>query len=277
MKKILVPCDFSYEASQAYKFALDLAALADLEVSVVHAIDLPVVVAGFDIMPYTYDPSLKTELSEFAYKNFNAMKETHGGSSSVQFNIVFDSIWGAIRNSVEAGDIELVLMGTKGSSGVEEFLFGSNTEKVVRLSSVPVIAIRKAPPAASIKKIVFPNRLTLDQSELLNRVTDLQQFFKAHIYLLWVNTPAHFLPDPEIKGMMREFVNHYKLTDYSLEVRNDINEESGIQNFAHEMKMDMVAMGTSGRRGIAHLMAGSIAEDVVNHVKCPIWTFSTRK
>jgi nucleotide-binding universal stress UspA family protein len=277
MKYILVPCDFSREAIEAYKFALEIAAHAKLKVKVVYAAELPIVVAGFDVLPYAYDISLQNDLKQAAQSNFDKLRKAHPSTDNVSFDVIFHSISKAVTSLVEAGDIEMVVMGTKGSSGFEEMVFGSNTEKIVRFSSVPVLAIRTAPDMSSIKKIVFPNRLGLDQTELLKRVVDLQKFFNAHLYLLWVNTPSNFLPDSEVNGLMREFAHHYKLENYTLEVRNDVSEMDGIISYSKHVGADLIAMGTSGHRGLAHLALGSIAEDVVNHFQCPIWTFSSRK
>jgi nucleotide-binding universal stress UspA family protein len=277
MKQILVPCDFSKEATEAYKFSIEVAKRADLDVLVIYTIDLPVVVAGFDVQPYTFDVALQNELKDIAVKNFQEMSKKHGSSFRVKFEVRFTSLIGAVRELTNGGNIELVIMGTKGSSGIDEVLFGSNTEKIVRFSSVPVFAIRTAPKIDSIKQIVFPNRLGLDQTELMKRVIDLQKFFNAQLHLLWVNTPGHFLTDSEIQGLMREFASHYDLKNYLLVIKNDLNEEQGIVKYSHEIDAGIVAMGTSGRRGLAHFFQGSIAEDVVNHIGCPIWTFSTRK
>ena len=67
------------------------------------------------------------------------------------------------------------------------------------------------------------------------------------------------------------------LKDYTLSVFNDTFEESGVISFAHLIKADMIAMGTHGRRGLNHVMSGSVAEDVVNHIDCPIWTYTIKK
>lgn len=62
------------------------------------------------------------------------------------------------------------------------------------------------------------------------------------------------------------------LTNFTLNVYNDEEEKTGVMNFARMKEADMIAMGTHGRKGIGHLLIGSIAEDVVNHVDIPIWT-----
>lgn len=81
----------------------------------------------------------------------------------------------------------------------------------------------------------------------------------------------------EEMDMMEEFARHYALSNYTLNTRNDFSEQDGIINFAHEIKADMITMGTHGRRGLAHLFMGSVTEDVVNHVDCPIWTYVIKK
>ncbi|MDZ7650500.1 MAG: universal stress protein [Cytophagales bacterium] len=164
-------------------------------------------------------------------------------------------------------------MGTHGASGLKEFFVGSNTEKIVRTSQVPVIAIKGPVKAGSIKNIVFPNVLSLEQEELTQKVKALQSFFKATLHVLYVNTPSNFRRDIEVKKEMKDFAKRFMLKDYTLTIFNDYSEEEGLRNFVVESKADLVAMSTHGRRGINHLMSGSIAEDAVNHLTCPIWTY----
>ncbi|MEQ9415281.1 MAG: universal stress protein [Cyclobacteriaceae bacterium] len=171
--------------------------------------------------------------------------------------------------------MDLLVMGTKGASGLKEFFVGSNTEKIVRWSPVPVIAIKQSVKASSIKNIVFPSTLHDDEEELTMRVKALQAFFKAKLHVVNINTPANFRTDVVTRKQMKDFAKRFMLKDYTLNVYNDLNEELGVANFIKEVKGDMVAMSTHGRKGLNHLMSGSIAEDVVNHIECPIWTWKS--
>jgi nucleotide-binding universal stress UspA family protein len=279
MKRILVPCDFSEPAIEAYKFALDLATASEGEVLVLKAIDLPIMLAGgFDVQPYTFDPSILKDLEDDAKKKYAEMKKKQGQLRAQEtFHVKVGAVTPMIRNFIDNQKIDLVIMGTHGSTGLNEYLYGSNTERVVRFSPVPVLAIRKAPAISSVKKIAFPSTLSLDQTELVSKVKSLQDFFGASLHLLWVNTPAFFRRNQEVNVLLKEFVIHFKLKDYTLNIRNDISEQEGIVAFANEINADIVAMATHGRRGLAHLLTSSIAEDVVNHVQCPIWTYSIHK
>ena len=125
--------------------------------------------------------------------------------------------------------------------------------------------------------LIFPTRFDLTEKRLINAVKSLQQFLKATLQIVYVNTPSSFTRDSEIEKKMIQFIGENQLKNCNVHVYNDYNEESGIQNFAAKFKGKMIVMGTHGRKGINHLMSGSIAEDLVNHIDCPIWTLAEKK
>ncbi len=279
MKRILVPCDFSAPARQAYKFALNLATASKGEIIVVYVVPTPIIYeTTFGIQPYPLNPLVIEELEENARKAFERMKKVIRAPSNMKISFLstYEDLIPGILSLTKRKKIDLIVMGTHGSKGVEEFMVGSNTEKIVRLSTVPVIALRKAPTLTSIKNIVFPSTLELNQTVLMKYVKSLQNFFDATLHILFINTPSHFKKDQDVKGAMLDFVNHYKLANYTVNFRNDRYERSGILDFVNEINADMLAMATHGRRGLAHLFSGSVTESVVNHIECPIWTYNLR-
>jgi nucleotide-binding universal stress UspA family protein len=276
MKKIVVPCDFSEPSIEAFKFAIDIASHSGGKVTVLKVIDLPIVVYGasIDMPAYNFSPTLLKELEEDAEKSYKKMLQKFGkGFAGCNFSVVQGPTSAMIRDFIEEKKFDLVVMGTKGASGMEEFFVGSNTEKIVRFSRVPVFAIHKAVPITSIKDIVFPTSLHLDQSDFIKKLKLLQDFFKARLHILYLNTPYNFIRDNELK----EYARHFKFTNFTLNLRQDRYEPDGIISFAKEIKADMLAMATHGRKGLSHFISGSITEDVVNHVTCPIWTYSLKK
>jgi nucleotide-binding universal stress UspA family protein len=278
MKKILVPCDFSPTAQQAYTFALDIAKKTDAGLYVLNVLDTPFMVESYSMLSsLRLNPELWTQVEKDARERFNKIKAAHTRQSDITFRIIQGSVTATILDFIQKEEIDLVVMGTNGSSGLDEYLIGSNTEKIVRFSQVPVFAVRKAINLSSIKNIVFPTDLALDQAAFVNKVKELQGLFGAILHVLTINTPSNMHRNGNQKREMEEFVKHYDIHNYSLNSRNEFGEEEGIIGFAEETKADMVAMGTHGRRGLAHLFAGSIAENVVNHITCPIWTYTVRK
>ncbi len=275
MKKILVPCDFSDSSVQAFKFAVEIANKSEGEILLLNIIELPVMHDTVLMPTLSFEEAFLKDMKANAEKNFSKMiakwaKEGPRVTSYIEYG---PATHGILQFSKEK-KADLLVMGTKGATGLKEYFVGSNTEKIVRFSQVPVIAVKKSVKASSIKNIVFPNTLEESkvQDDLILKVKALQTFFKAKLHILYVNTPANFKRDKMTHAQMAEFAKRFMLKDYTVNVCNATDQEMGVTDFVNEIGADMVAMATHGRRGIDHLMSGSVAEDIVNHINCPIWT-----
>jgi nucleotide-binding universal stress UspA family protein len=275
MKKILVPTDFSAPAAQALQFAVSVAQASGGSVHLMHVVDLPILQDSF-LTPTAYvDDSIVKNSVAKAQKAFDKAIEKFKGAK-ITTSVEYGNPTMAILKVVEVLKADLVVMGTSGASGLKEIFVGSNTEKIVRGTKVPVISIPLGSKVTTIKNIVFPNSLQEGNEELTMAVKALANFFKAKLHLVYVNTPALFKRDHETIGRLRTYARRYMLKNFEIHVYNDISEQEGTMNFATEIGADMIAMGTHGRRGLAHMFTGSVAEDVVNHVKCPIWTLRSK-
>jgi nucleotide-binding universal stress UspA family protein len=278
MKRILVPTDFSTSSQASYKFALDMASLTNGEVFVVHMMEIPILPeTTFGIQPHPLDPKRIIELEERATKAFQRMSKQYSSTVPVNFTSIHDYIVPGIRLFIEQNKIDVVVMSTHGASGLGEFFIGSKAEKIARFSPVPVIAIPKEVSFSSIKNIVFPNTLKLDQKDLMEKIKVLQSACNATLHVLLISTPLNFNTDTESKDLLERFAEHYALQNYTLNHRNHQHERSGIIGFLNEVKGDMIAMSTHGRKGLAHFIKGSIAESVLNHINHPIWTYNINK
>ncbi|MBS1542427.1 MAG: universal stress protein [Bacteroidetes bacterium] len=273
MKKILVPCDFSDPAVQAFKFACNIARKSGGEILLLHVIELPVLYDTGAVL--TFEEAYLKDRKAEADKNFAKMKEKWAMDiPGFQTMVEYGGAVPVIRKLIHEKKVDLVIIGTHGASGLKEFAIGSNAEKIVRTSEVPVIAIKKETP--EIKNIIFPTSPDIADEELLKKVKEVQDFFGARLHILFVNTPASFRRDSETRPALEAMAKKFDLRNFSINICNDISEEEGIAAFSKEVMADMVAMRTHGRRGLAHLATGSIAEDLVNHINCPIWTFKIK-
>jgi len=274
MKKILVPCDFSDPAVQAFKMAVEIANQSNGEVLLLNVVELPVMHESVLMPTLSFEEAFIKDMRVHAEKNFAKMKDKWAKEGpKVSSFIEFGGTTPTIRDFVKDKKVDLILMGTHGASGVKEFFIGSNTEKIVRTAGVPVMSIKKQVKLSAVKNIVFPTTGDTTHEEIVTEVKLLQNFFKATLHVLYVNTPSSFKRDLEIKPQLKAFAKRFMLKDYTLNVWNDYSEEEGLKNFVIDTKADLIAMATHGRRGLNHLMSGSIAEDAVNHINCPIWTY----
>ena len=271
MKRILVPCDFSPPSIQAFKFASEIARAGKGEVFLLHIMEVPVLHNSLFSPVRAYENAFLKSLKEKATKNFEKMKDKWGKKVKVQLFFVQGPVISTINRFVDRKRIDLVIMGTHGSSGIREYAVGSNTEKMVRTSKVPVVAVKKAPKTASFKDLVFPTSLDAEK-KLVASVKALQKFFKAKLHILYVNTPANFSRDILTMNRLDEFGRRNQFKNYTVNIFNDQDEEDGIIHFSSRYKSKLIAMATHARKGLGHLLGGSVAEDVVNHIDCPIWT-----
>lgn len=277
MKKILVPCDFSKPSINAFRFAVDIASASKGIVQLIHVIELPVLGDVGAMSVLAFEENLLNELKEKVIIRFQKITDKYRSEGvNVTWTVTSGVPSKTIVDVIKDQHVELVLMGSHGASGLREYLLGSNAEKVIRKSPVPVLIIKNYPKGA-IKNIVFPNMLDLyDQEDLVRKVKDLQHFFKAHLHIVWINTPITFTSDITTLERQNAFAKHFKLTDYTFSIFNHRNEEEGIIEFTKLVKGDMIAIGTHGRTGIFHLIYGSIAEDVANHASTTIWTYTLK-
>lgn len=275
MTHILVPCDFSEQSSHAFKFAMQLQKTSPAEIHLLHIVDLP----------FLHDtvlmPVLSFEEEEFQDLRVAALQKMEdmlkGVEARVKTHVDFGAPSRKILDYITDHSISLVVMGTKGATGMREIFIGSNTEKIVRASGVPVIAVKDAVRPQQIKNIVFPNTVDSDANEdLIMKVKQLQHTLNAHLHVVYINTPLNFRKDILTQQNLSHFTRRYMLRDFTTHIFNDVDEENGIINFARMIDGDMIAVGTHGRKGLAHLLSGSLAEDLVNHSRLPIWTYTIR-
>lgn len=253
--------------------AAEMAVLSKSELHLIYVVEVPIMHDSMLMPTLSFEEETINELRENAGKQFEKIKE---GLNTLPQRVITEILYGSpavvVNDYLRENKIDLVVMGTKGASGIKELLIGSTAEKVVRGAICPVIILRKAVSIKTIRNIVVPNAFDPEQDHLILELKQLQQMLKATLHIVWINTPANFMPDSITLVKLKEFAHRYQLTNYTLNVYNDLDEKSGVINFARYKEADMIAMGTHGRKGISHLLAGSIAEDVVNHVDIPIWT-----
>jgi nucleotide-binding universal stress UspA family protein len=273
MKKILVPFDFSKHATNAYRYACDISAVSNGSIHLLHVIELPVMHDTVLMPVLSFEEALLKEMKERADKQFQKITTKYKPENGkVNTSILFGPVSKTIANTIEEESFDLVVMGSHGASGFREYFIGSNAEKIVRNSSAPVMVIKEY-SKKPIQHIVFPNSLdTENQESFVRKVKALQEFFKATLHIVWVNTPSNFTRDILTEKRLAAFVKRFMFKNTETYIFNDLDEESGIINFSNSINADMIAMGTHGRKGLAHFSIGSVAEDVVNHVQLPIWT-----
>lgn len=283
MKRIIVPTDFSKAAQIAVDVAADIASKANAELILLHVVE-EATGSSFNVegQVSTTEESWENKiftakLIERARKQLTkATEDSKLSGIKVRPELRIGSPFHGMRTIIADKKVDLVVMGTAGHSKLEEMIIGSNTEKVVRHANCPVLTVHKKPSNTDFKNIVYATSMSKDEEIFSRIVRETQRLYDSTVHLVRINTPGNFQRDVEVKRYMQDFAKKLQLKNFTLNVFNDLSEEEGIIYFAESINADMIAMATHGRTGFAHVLAGSIAEDVVSHARRPVLTFVTK-
>ncbi|WP_299820258.1 universal stress protein [uncultured Pontibacter sp.] len=279
IKRILVPTDFSEQARSAFEVAIAIARKTGAGIKLLHAVEVPYG-SGFSatgdltLQPDNMEQVFVLQLLEKTKADMAKLVNSteHRGVEVVQ-QVEVNRPINQIRRTIKEDGVDLVVMGSKGSSGLDEFLVGSNTEKVVRTADCPVLTVKGRDPEFIVKEIVLASDFKREIKHAMERFKTFQALFGARMHLVYINTPGAFESSSNISQKLEHTAQKYGLQNYTINVYNDVIEEDGILHFAEEIRADMIMMATHGRTGLAHLLSGSIAEDLVNHTNIPVLTF----
>ena len=283
MKRILVPTDFSKPAMIATEVAADIARKAGTELTLLHVIEEDtgnsINVEGQVSADSGWEEKLFTmKMIEKAKKQMAKLVEDPKLEGvKVRQELRVGSPYHGMNKIITEKKVDLVVMGTSGRSDFEQMIIGSNTEKVVRRANCPVLTVHNKPASKDFKEIVYATSMDKEEEVFSRIVRATQKLYDSTIHLVRINTPGNFQRDVVVKKYMLDFAKKLQLKNYTLNVFNDVSEEEGIIYFADSINADLIAMSTHGRTGFAHVLAGSIAEDVVSHSKRPVLTFVTKQ
>jgi nucleotide-binding universal stress UspA family protein len=272
MKRILVPTDFSEHAEAALKVAAQIARQNNSEIIILHILELPsqmndAILGGVSI-PETmlFLKKANQMLDEITERDYLQ------GIPVTEIAKIDHTLHGISQVSKD-NDIDLIVMGSHGSSGIQELLIGSNTEKVIRTSEIPVLVIKKNSTNFNTSNIVFASDFSKETKKPFEKLLNFTQSFESKLHLVMICTPNSFKTTAEAEKTMKKFISEFNLTNYTTQIYNDTNIEKGIINFSNSINADIIGMCTHGRTGFAHFFNGSISEDLANHTIRPLMTF----
>ncbi len=142
ISSILVPTDFSEHARRALEYAKDLARCLGATLHIIHVIEPIIYPAewGYSQLGLT---ELEQELHRMAQRELDTLLETlRAEGIAARGEILYGRASEQITRYAQEHGIDLISMGTHGRSGLEHFLFGSTTERVLRKAPCPVLTVR---------------------------------------------------------------------------------------------------------------------------------------
>jgi len=294
---VLFATDFSHYALYALKYAVAIGKKYAGEVHVAHVLDSSLFSAASGHGHWVRQKDMETLMASLRCHAEDRLAHLDRIITAEDIRAEHHIVSGKpapelIRLAHELGCC-LIVLATHGRTGVDHVVFGSVAEKVVRLSSVPVLAIkhpqhefiRKTDLGFELQHVLFPTDFSDYAHRVLPFATSLCKEFSAELVLLHTNEIPVMLPEfmPDAATAVGAEMEESALE--ALEgLRGQLGEISArvqvrsgvpyreICRMANEEHIDLIVMPTHGWTGVSHALFGSVAEKVVRRARCPVLT-----
>ncbi|MDN5203985.1 universal stress protein [Fulvivirgaceae bacterium BMA10] len=278
MNRILVPTDFSKISENALDVAIEIAEKFDAEIYFLNVIQR-ISSTGFSAAGSAVYEDMITDEERFILelhrvneaKLYDIIGTKNTGDVNVYPMISIDEMEKGITNFIEKYHIDLVVMGTSGENTLMEYFIGNNTERIIRITHCPVLAVRKPTQNFQINNLVLATDLNRKAYGGMSRIKKFMSYFDCKLHLVYVAKKATGSM-AETKERVKAFAEEHQLEDYTINVVHNTDLERGILHFAGEVKADIIVTITHGRKGLAHLVFGSISEHLIREANMPVLT-----
>jgi nucleotide-binding universal stress UspA family protein len=157
---------------------------------------------------------------------------------------------------------DLVIMGSKGSGSIAGVLLGSTAERVVRFSERPVLVVPVKQKKSVPKLLVFASDFKEEAYGIFPFIRDFARIFNSKIHLLKINTSDNFTRTKDDEALITNFNKKFG-GKYEYRIYNDYMKEEGILNYSDEIKADVIAIGTHGKKGLRRFFSEDVSEGIV--------------
>ena len=299
IKRILLATDFSRWARRAEGYACALACSWRASLTVLSVSEFPPGLnPDYPVNQQYLADLLKTASSQLVDLKGRAERRGIAVTTRVATGIPSEEVIAAAR----AEDSDLIVVGTRGKTGLAHVLLGSTAERVIRGAPCPVLTVRmeqadaeqkEGTPsmAVTLERILVPVDFSDCSLDALEYAAVMAQQAKASVMLLHVLEPVsygldfdlgHFRSREDVRESwtkrLKELVSSCQHPDVAVDfrLRGGLPADS-ILDAAQTLPCDLIVMGTHGRRGISHTISGSVAEAVLRKAHCPVVAVRNRK
>lgn len=275
MKKIIVPIDFSGHSEYALKTAAKLAKKNNAELLVLHMLEMSDIILSASGGLQNQKAVFFFKLAEQKFEAF--LEKDYLKDIKVTPIVKHFKVFSEVNDVAIKNQAELIVMGSQGTSGVKGFFVGSNTERVVRHSDIPVLVVKNNVSQINFDVVTFACDFSEECISAYKKAENMFSKTGSKMYLVYVNLPNdRFRSSLEIE---KRVVNFFTKADGNLDRMEDVHYvsdytvEAGVLSFSNKIGADLIAIPTHGKKGLAHFFEGSVGEDVANHATLPVITF----
>ena len=292
IKRILLATDFSRWARRAEDYACALTCSWKAALTVLCVAEFPPGLnPNYPVNQQYLTDLLKTASTQLVDLKGRAERRGIVVTTRVATGIPSEEVIAAAR----AEDSDLIVVGTRGKTGLAHVLLGSTAERVIRGAPCPVLTVRMEQADAEQKegapsmpvpmeRILVPVDFSDCSLDALEYAVGMAQQAKASVMLLHVLEPVsygldfdlgHIRSREDVRASWTKRLEELAATHQHPNVPVEFRLRGGVPvdsilDSAQTLPCDLIVMGTHGRRGISHALSGSVAEAVLRKAHCPV-------
>ncbi len=275
MKNILIPTDFSENSWNAVKYALEFFKDISCDFYLLHVTliynyasgESPVMpLPAFEVIDKTVLKQAKTNLKKLI-KNIDSLP--HNPKHKFYTLNNYDYFIDAVKAHVTEKNIDLIVMGTKGASGLKKVMIGSNTGDLITRVKCPVLIVPENAIFKEIKEIAFPTDYHLFYpTKILNSLLEFTKMHDSALRIVHIAKKDEVVTDFQLEN--KEFLkNFFAEEKHSFHRITNKKIEDGVQCFVESRDIDMIIMVAKNLNLFQRILFRPTVEEISYHTDVP--------
>ncbi len=285
MKKLLISTDFSENAAHAAAYGYALAKQIKANVMLCNAFVVPAEIpqAGVIVWPMEeYDTIIKASADELKELKARLESQYHSGyMPTISLVNEMGGLIDVVDDIIDNHNIDLIVMGTHGNSGLSTIMLGNHSKKMINKSIKPLLLVPVTAAIKPVKKIAYATDFKNPESDLIAiyKLIPFAKQLNAEILLTHVINETHQSPTFKkwLDNVLTELSNKADYPNIYYRLIKNQEPERGLNWLCEHGQVDVLAMLHHEHSFLDNLLNGSYTQKVAGHISIPLLVFPESK
>jgi len=281
MKQILIPTDFSENSWNAIQYALAFFKNIECDFYFLHV----TLISNYGGSEFPLFPSAEVIDKTLLHPGKTALKslvkkiKKQDANPGHNFHLIntYNYFVDAVKEQIEEKYIDLIVMGTKGASGLSEIILGSNTGDIITQVKCPVLIVPEKAVFSIPKEIAFPTDYNIFYpSAILNYIVEFVKTYNSAIRILHVAKKDENLTDFQLEN--KDFLHDFFMDKkHSFHRITNKKIEAGVQCFVESRNINMIVMVAKNINLFQRILFRPTVEEISYHIEIPFLVLHEQK
>ncbi|MEO7313792.1 MAG: universal stress protein [Ginsengibacter sp.] len=273
MQKILVPTDFSKNATKAITYASEVAQKTGATIYLMHSIEISINMAT--MQSDSSNPKVVKERSEMLKLSIDSVNAIYPGVKVIT-HLSGGGPVESILDFSEKEKMDLIIMGTTGASGLKKIFMGSVASGTIAKTTIPVLTIPAAYDVEEPDAILFATNHFEKNKNILNRIINLSSIFSTSIHVVvFKETDREKYADliyneEQLNDYLQFLKESFPTVDFKAGLLEGNDFEMSIEEYSNEHGIDIIALVTYPKSFLERILQKSVTKQMAFHSTTPL-------